>query len=105
MDKAAAEYNAAKAQLLKQQNAVHTFARVIKVSRGDDGELTLQMLKANMKKRKTNWEILRSHMAVRARTGFIQHLNTRHMAGSLVFNHEDDTLTISVGLMFTLLTL
>lgn len=53
-------------------------------------------LKKNVIQRQTKWQELRHHVAVRARTAFIANIHKRGFDGRLVFNHDNETLSLRV---------
>lgn len=95
-EKLSVEYEAAVTHLNDQQNSINTFDKVSKVRIWKYTCSLLQTLKTTIETRMIRWDILRHHLAVRARTGFIIFLNNRNMDGHLGFNHESETLSINV---------
>jgi hypothetical protein len=70
----------------------------VKVSplQGSDTHASQQITQA-FKDRQQWWSDMRSHVAVRARSLFIVHLQKRGLDGKLVFQHEASRLVIKAS--------
>lgn len=79
-----AKFNEARTQLETMKEHIKHFQALVMV------------LQEATKKRQFRWLELRQHLAVRVRTSFIEFVNKRGFEGRLIFDHENQALSIRV---------